>query len=58
MICEDIIIGRSEKELWTHRHQLKAILQEEIGSSTMDLVDELLTVERELVRREKFLPRS
>ncbi len=56
MICEDIILGRSEKELWTHRHQLKAILQEEIGSSTMDLVDELLTVERELVRREKFLP--
>ncbi len=54
MICEDKILKRSEKELWTNRQQLKEMLQEEIGSSTMDLVDELLTVERELVRRKKF----
>ncbi len=54
MICKDKILKRSEKELWTERHHLKEMLQEEIGSSTMDLVDELLTVERELVRRKKF----
>ena len=54
MICEDKTLSRSEQELWTNRRQLKAMLQEEIGSSTMDLVDELVTVERELVRREKF----
>jgi hypothetical protein len=53
MNYEDKTPGRSESKLWTRRHQLKEMLQAEIGSSTMDLVDALLTVERDLVRREK-----
>ncbi len=42
----------TEKQLWKRRHELKEHIREEVGSSTMDLIDDLLELELQIERKE------
>lgn len=50
---DQLLSQMSETDLWVARTQIMTALRKEVGSSTMKMINELLTIERWLVRKEK-----